>query len=197
MKIHSRHLSSRPAIAFGSFYMAVRSQRDPEQLAAAMRSKLRELDAVCRLPSLLGRPCCRLFCFLSQMATVSLGVLGIWAACCRLPASLEWLAYSVSKRLRELEFASPWARSARNCCRQRWAAIEIAGYRFGDRIDPRTTGDQGAGFHCVSGDPRDPLCWAALCSPCCSSACWHMDSSATRTVGRSFDPAPRGVNRLS
>ena len=83
-------------------YLVVRSHRNPEQLATAIRSKLRELDA--GLPvqidtwnSLLG-----VVLFPSRVATVSLGVLGIMGAMLSITGIFGMAAYSVSKRLREL-----------------------------------------------------------------------------------------------
>ena len=77
-------------------------QRDPQQLAAAIRSKLRELDA--GLPvvypdveqGLDGA------LFPSRVATVSLGVLGVMGAMLSITGIFGMAAYSVSKRLREL-----------------------------------------------------------------------------------------------
>jgi predicted permease len=82
--------------------LVVRSKRDPEQLAAAIRSTLRELDSgvppyietwnsqqdVARFPS--------------RVATVSLGVLGVLGAMLSITGIFGMAAYSVSKRLKEL-----------------------------------------------------------------------------------------------
>jgi ABC-type antimicrobial peptide transport system permease subunit len=80
----------------------VRSSRDPQQMAAAIRSKFRDLDA--GLPvnpetwtSLLG-----VVLFPSRVATVSLGVLGMMGAMLSITGIFGMAAYSVSKRLREL-----------------------------------------------------------------------------------------------
>jgi ABC-type antimicrobial peptide transport system permease subunit len=82
--------------------MLVRSNLDPAQLAAAMRSKLRGLDS--GLPSLiqtwnngLGVPL-----FAPRMATISLGVLGVIGAMLSITGVFGLAAYSVSKRLKEL-----------------------------------------------------------------------------------------------
>ena len=86
----------------GAFYMVVRSQRDPEQLAAAMRSKLRELDAGLPVTIATWKTVLSLVLFPSQMATVSLGVLGLMGAMLSITGIFGMAAYSVSKRLREL-----------------------------------------------------------------------------------------------
>src|SRR5208337_3886895 len=83
-------------------YMVVRSDRDPQQLAAAIRSKLRDLDA--------GLPCfiqtwneaMNGALFAPRVATVSLGVLGVMGAMLSITGIFGLAAYSVSKRRREL-----------------------------------------------------------------------------------------------
>jgi len=76
--------------------------KDPQQLAVAIRSKIRELDP--------GLPCfietwnqgLDLALFPSRVATVSLGILGIMGAMLSITGIFGMAAYSVSKRLREL-----------------------------------------------------------------------------------------------
>jgi ABC-type antimicrobial peptide transport system permease subunit len=80
----------------------VRSERDPEQLAAAMRSKMRELDAGLPVTVTNWKTVLSLVLFPSQMATVSLGVLGLMGAMLSITGIFGMAAYSVSKRLREL-----------------------------------------------------------------------------------------------
>jgi predicted permease len=83
-------------------WMVVRSNRDPQQLAAAIKSKLRDLDA--------GLPCfietwnqaMDFPLFPARVATVSLGVLGVMGAMLSITGIFGMAAYSVSKRLREL-----------------------------------------------------------------------------------------------
>ena len=82
--------------------LIVRSDRDPQQLAEAMRSTLRNLDA--GLPSdvqpwqqVLDLPL-----FPARMATASLGVLGAMGAMLSVTGIFGLAAYSVSKRKREL-----------------------------------------------------------------------------------------------
>ena len=83
-------------------YLVVRSSRDPQQLAAAMRSVLRDIDpgVVVKIrpwSEELGG-----ILFPSRMATVSLGVLGAMGAMLSITGIFGMAAYSVSKRLREL-----------------------------------------------------------------------------------------------
>ena len=83
-------------------WLVVRSSRDPQQLAAAMRSVLRDIDpgmvmAIRPWSTELGGTL-----FPSRMATVSLGVLGVMGAMLSITGIFGMAAYSVSKRLREL-----------------------------------------------------------------------------------------------
>lgn len=83
-------------------YMVVRSNREPQQLAAAMRSTLRTLDA--GLPSYIQTwgEAQDIALFGARMATVSLGVLGVMGAMLSITGVFGMAAYSVSKRLKEL-----------------------------------------------------------------------------------------------
>ncbi len=83
-------------------WLLVRSSRDPQQLAAAMRSVLRDIDpgmvlAIRPWSTELGG-----ILFPSRMATVSLGMLGVMGGMLSITGIFGMAAYSVSKRLREL-----------------------------------------------------------------------------------------------
>ena len=83
-------------------WLVVQSRRDPQQLAAAIRSVLRDIDrgvvlAIRPWSEELGEAF-----FPSRMATLSLGVLGMMGAMLSIPGIFGMAAYSVSKRLREL-----------------------------------------------------------------------------------------------
>jgi ABC-type antimicrobial peptide transport system permease subunit len=83
-------------------WLVVRSSRDPQQLAAAVRSVLRNIDpgmvlAIRPWSTELGGTL-----FPSRMATVSLGVLGAMGAMLSVTGIFGMAAYSVSKRLKEL-----------------------------------------------------------------------------------------------
>jgi predicted permease len=83
-------------------YLAVRSDRDLTQLAAAVRSTVRELDA--GLPLYMGPWNKELdtTLFGSRMAAMALGVMGAMGAMLSVTGIFGLAAYSVSKRLREL-----------------------------------------------------------------------------------------------
>ena len=83
-------------------WIVVRSNRDPRQLAAAMKAALRGLDP--GLPSYIATWTKELefALFPSRIATVSLGVLGAMGAMLSITGIFGMAAYSVSKRLKEL-----------------------------------------------------------------------------------------------
>ena len=93
-----------PALQFpsGQASLVVRSQRDPEQLAAAMRVKLRELDAGLLFDIKTWNRMLDTVLFPSRVATMALGVLGGMGAMLSITGIFGMAAYSVSKRLREL-----------------------------------------------------------------------------------------------
>jgi len=83
-------------------YLVVRSRRDPQELAAAMRSKAREVDSGLPVDIRSWNDMLSVVLFPSRMATASLGVLGFMGAMLSITGIFGMAAYSVSKRLREL-----------------------------------------------------------------------------------------------
>jgi predicted permease len=83
-------------------YLVARSNHDPQQLAAAIRTKLRDLDA--GLPSFIQTWNEEMngALFASRMATASLGILGAMGAMVSITGIFGMAAYSVTKRLKEL-----------------------------------------------------------------------------------------------
>ena len=83
-------------------WTVVRSNRDPQQLAEALRKTLRDLDP--GLPAFIStwNKELDLVLFPSRVATVALGVLGAMGAMLSITGIFGMAAYSVSKRLREL-----------------------------------------------------------------------------------------------
>jgi predicted permease len=82
--------------------LVVRSERDPEQLAPEIRSRLRELDSSLPLNIQTWTEGLDIALFPAHMATVSLGVLGAMGAMLSITGIFGLAAYSVSKRIREL-----------------------------------------------------------------------------------------------
>ena len=83
-------------------FLLVRSDRDPRQLAGAIRTQLRVLDAGLPVFIQTWPEAMDFFLFGSRMATVALGVLGLLGAILSVTGIFGMAAYSVSKRLREL-----------------------------------------------------------------------------------------------
>jgi predicted permease len=82
--------------------LIVRFNRDPTRVAAAIRTKLRELDP--SLPAEISswNQILDGVLFPSRVATVALGILGLMGAMLSVTGIFGMAAYSVSKRLREL-----------------------------------------------------------------------------------------------
>jgi predicted permease len=82
--------------------LVVRSERDPQQLAPAIRSALRGLDAGLPVNIQTWADGLGVALFPSYVATVALGVLGAMGAMLSITGIFGMAAFSVSKRLREL-----------------------------------------------------------------------------------------------
>jgi predicted permease len=93
-----------PILQFPSsqIYLAVRSDRDLAQLAPAIRSTVRELDA--GLPVYMGpwNKEMETALFASRMAAMALGVMGVMGAMLSITGIFGIAAHSVGKRLKEL-----------------------------------------------------------------------------------------------
>jgi predicted permease len=83
-------------------WLVVRSDRDPQELASAIRSKLRELDPALPAFIVTWNQDLEGALFPSRVATVALGVMGLMGAILALTGIFGMAAYPVSKRLREL-----------------------------------------------------------------------------------------------
>ncbi|HXM21165.1 MAG TPA: FtsX-like permease family protein [Terriglobales bacterium] len=85
-----------------STWLVVRSNRDPQQLGAAIKSTLRQLDAGLPVYSQTRYKALDPVLFGPRMATLSLGVMGVMGAMLAMTGIFGMAAYSVSKRLKEL-----------------------------------------------------------------------------------------------
>jgi predicted permease len=88
-----------PSIDMG---LVVRSNRDPQQLTAAIKSTVQELDPALPFTIRTWNQELESALFPSRMATLSLGVLGVMGAMLSITGIFGMAAYSVSKRLKEL-----------------------------------------------------------------------------------------------
>jgi predicted permease len=86
----------------GMTTLVVRSERDPQQLAGAIRSKMRGMDDSLPMFIQTWTQGLDIALFPSRVATVALGVLGLMGAMLSLTGIFGMAACSVSKRLREL-----------------------------------------------------------------------------------------------
>ena len=177
-------------------WLVVRSSRDPQQLAAAMRSVLRDIDPGMVLTirpwstELWGT------LFPSRMATVSLGVLGVMGAMLSITGIFGMAAYSVSKRLRELGIRVALGAQRKEVLQAALGrAFKLLAIGSGGWIGSGSAGDQGAGFHCVSGHAARSA-GAGWCGSGngCAGIAGHMDSGAACAIRQSPGPAARGVS---
>ena len=82
--------------------LVVRSHRDPQELSAAIRAKLREMDEGLPVDTGTWSSFLDVALFPSRVATMALGVMGMMGAMLSITGIFGMAAYSVSKRLREL-----------------------------------------------------------------------------------------------
>jgi predicted permease len=82
--------------------LIVRSNRDPLQLAGAVRNALRQLDSGMYVYIETRYKALDPMLFAPRMATISLGVMGVMGAMLAVTGIFGMAAYSVSKRLKEL-----------------------------------------------------------------------------------------------
>jgi predicted permease len=82
--------------------LVVRSRRDPQQLTAAIKSKVRDLDRGLPFSTQTWNQELDGALFASRMATWALGVMGVMGAMLSITGIFGMAAYSVSKRMREL-----------------------------------------------------------------------------------------------
>lgn len=85
-----------------STFLVVRSSRDPQQLAPAIRRTLHELDAGLPVDIQTRYQGLDIILFGPRMATIALGLMGIMGAMLSITGIFGMAAYSVSKRLREI-----------------------------------------------------------------------------------------------
>jgi ABC-type antimicrobial peptide transport system permease subunit len=85
-----------------SSQVLVRSRRDPQELAAAMRNKIRDLDSGLPADIEPWNDYLEVVMFPARVATMALGVLGLMGAILSITGIFGMAAYSVSKRLKEL-----------------------------------------------------------------------------------------------
>jgi predicted permease len=83
-------------------WLIVRTQRDPQEIAAALRRSMRGLDPAMPLEIKTWNSELDSALFAARVATVSLGVLGLLGAMLAITGIFGMASYTVSKRFREL-----------------------------------------------------------------------------------------------
>ena len=83
-------------------WLAVRSERDPQELAPVIRRTLHNLDAALPVFLMTWSQDMEGALFAPRVATVALGIMGLMGAVLAVTGIFGMAAYSVSKRLREL-----------------------------------------------------------------------------------------------
>jgi predicted permease len=85
----------------GTTWLVVRSQREPQEIAAALQRSLRSLDPALPLDIRTWNSELDSALFAARVATVALGVLGLLGAMLAITGIFGMASYTVSKRLRE------------------------------------------------------------------------------------------------
>jgi ABC-type antimicrobial peptide transport system permease subunit len=144
-------------------YIVVRSNGDAQQLAAAMRGKLRELDdgmpvSIQTWIQLMGA-----VLFPSRIATVALGVLGSMGAMLSITGIFGMAAYSISKRLRELGIRMALGAQRKEVLQAALGrAVKLLAFGSATGIVLGVLASRVLAFLVYDANPRDPLVLAGV-----------------------------------
>jgi len=147
----------------GETWLVVRSKRDPQQLSAAIKDKLRGLDS--GLPSFIQTydEAMNLPLFPSRVATVSLGVLGMMGAMLSMTGIFGLAAYSVSRRLRELGIRIALGAQQREVLRAALGrAVKLLAWGSAAGLLLGLLATRVLAFIVYQATPRDPLVLAGV-----------------------------------
>ncbi|PYX28348.1 MAG: ABC transporter substrate-binding protein [Acidobacteria bacterium] len=144
-------------------YLVVRSSRDPQQLAVAMRSKLRELDEGLPVDTSTWYSRLDVVLFPSLVATASLGVLGMMGAILSITGTFGMAAYSVTKRLRELGIRVALGAQRREVLQAALGrALKLLAFGSAAGLLLGMLASRVLAFIVYSATPRDPLVLAGV-----------------------------------
>jgi predicted permease len=144
-------------------YLVLRSSRDPQQLAAAMRSKLRELDEGLPVDIATWNTLLDVVLFPSRVATMALGVLGMMGAILSITGTFGMAAYSVSKRLRELGIRVALGAQRREVLKAALGrALKLLAFGSAAGLLLGILASRVLAFVVYSATPRDPLVLAGV-----------------------------------
>ena len=156
-------------------WLVVRSNGDPQQLAASVHDTLRGLDPGLPLTIMTWQKELDSALFAARTATISLGILGVLGAMLAVTGIFGMASYSVSKRLRELGIrVALGARSQRSIAGGPGKNVPAVGSRRSGRLAAGHGGHPGALLHCLSGLAAGPGGARRSTAPCFCLACWPL-----------------------
>jgi predicted permease len=143
--------------------LVVRSNRDPEQLAAALQHELRNLDAGLPFTIKTWTSDMDSALFPSRAATISLGVLGLLGGMLAVTGIFGMAAYSVSKRLRELGIRIALGAQRREVLRTALGrAVRLLAFGSVAGLVLGLAATKVLSFIVYQASPRDPLVLAGV-----------------------------------
>ncbi len=146
-----------------SAYLIVRSTRDPKELAAAMRKKLRELEAGLPVETNTWSKLLDVVLFPSRIATMALGVMGGMGALLSITGIFGMTAYTVSKRLRELGIRVALGAQRKEVLKAALGrAFQLLAIGSGAGLVLGIFASRVLSFIVYQATPRDPLVLAAV-----------------------------------
>ena len=144
-------------------YLVVRSGRDPQQLAALMRSRLRDLDSGLPVYIQTRYKAMDAMLFASRMAAISLGVLGVMGAMLSITGIFGLAAYSVSKRTRDLGIRIALGAQRKEVLQAALGrAFKLLGFGSAAGLLLGLAGSKVLAFIVYQATPRDPLVLAGV-----------------------------------
>ncbi len=165
------------------------SERDPQQVAAAIKNKLRELDP--GLPVYI-QPWSKELngaLFASRVATVSLGVLGMMGALLSITGIFGMAAYSVSKRLKELGIRIALGAQRREVLQAALGRpLRLLAFGSMAGLFAGLSGRKGARVYRLSGDSAGSPGFIGSCvNHAAAGFVCDLDSGAARPVNQSSE----------
>jgi predicted permease len=139
-------------------WLVVRSDADPQELAAAVRGKLRDIDS--GLPSFIQTwpDAMGLALFPARIATASLGILGLMGAMLSVTGIFGMAAYSVSKRMKELGIRMALGAQSRQVLRAALARpFRVLAFGSAAGLILGLLASRVLAFIVYQATPRDPL----------------------------------------
>jgi predicted permease len=146
-----------------STYLIVKSKRDQQQVEAAVRSTLRNLDKALPVDIQTRYTGMDALFFGPRMATISLGVLGVMGAILSITGIFGMAAYSVSKRLRELGIRVALGAQRRELLQAALGrAVKLLAYGSAAGLVLGILASRVLAFIVYQATPRDPLVLAGV-----------------------------------